>query len=158
MSQNRMNQKLQDYGRQTSTSMDRLPQEIINLIVDATSANRNRADLSRIALTARAFLHQAQSRLFRSIKLEVSYCIRQNSEDSDTFHTILLQSPNIKFHTREIFVNSLAFSHESYHRTHPKPWPCPHHAGPQKWHFLSPKLVEQFHIRNISLLSLCFRV
>jgi hypothetical protein len=131
--------------------MCRLPQEIINLIVDAIGA-RNRADLSRVALTARVFLHQAQSRLFRSIKLEVSYCIQQTSKDWDTFHKLLLQSPNIKFYIREIFVNSLVFSHELYHRTYPKSWPCPNHADRWKRHLLSPKLVEQFHIRNISCL------
>jgi hypothetical protein len=131
--------------------MYRLPQEIINHIVDAIDA-RNRADLSRVALTAHIFLNQAQSHLFRSIKLEVSYCIQQNSEDWDAFHTILLQSLNIKFYVREIFVNSLVFSHESFHRTHPRLWPCPHHAGSQKRHSLSPKIMEQFHIRNISHL------
>lgn len=131
--------------------MSRLPQEIINLVVDAISTG-NRANLSPVALTSRVFLHQAQSHLFRSVKLEVSYCIQQNSEDWDAFHAILLQSPNIKFYIREIFVNSLVFSHESYHRTHPRSWPCPHHADPQQQHFLSHKLVEQFHICNISRL------
>lgn len=134
------------------TSMTRLPQEIIDLIVDAISA-RDRADLSSVALTARVFLHQAQSQLFRSIKLEVSYCIRQISEDWAAFHAILLQSPNIKFYIREIFVNSLVFSHISYH-CNPRSWPCPQHeyAGPQQQHLLSHKLVEQIHICNISRL------
>ena len=121
--------------------MYRLPQEIIYLFVDAISAG-NRADLFRVALTACAFLQQAQSHLFRSIKVEVSYCIQQTSKDWDAFHKLLLQSPNIKFYIREIFVNSLIFSHELYHYTRPKSWPCPHHAGPQKRHLLSPKLVE----------------
>jgi hypothetical protein len=139
------------FRRQTSTSMSRLPQEIINLIVDAIST-RNRADLSLVALTCRVFLHQAQSHLFRSVKLEVSYCIQQNSEDLDNFHAILLQSPNIKHYIQEICVNSLVFSNESYHRTHPRSWPCLHHAGRQQQHFLSRKVVEKFHIRNISCL------
>lgn len=120
--------------------MYRLPQEIIYLIVDAISAG-NRADLSRVALTTCTFLQQAQSQLFRSIRVEVSYCIQQTSKDWDDFHK-LLQSPNIKFYIREIFVNSWIFSHELYHYTRPKSWPCPHHAGPQKRHLLSPKLVE----------------
>lgn len=131
--------------------MSRLPQEIINLVVNAISA-RNRADLSSVALTAHVFLHQAQSHLFHSIKLEVSYCIQQYSEDWDAFHAILLQLPNIKFYIQEIFVNSLVFSHESYHHTHPQSWPCPHYADPQQQHFLSHKLMEQFHICNISRL------
>jgi hypothetical protein len=134
--------------------MSRLPQEIINLIVDAIST-RDRADLSLVALTSRVFLHQAQSHLFRSVKLEVSYCIRQNSEDLDAFHAILLQSPNIKFYIQEICVNGLVFSDESYHRTHPRSWPCPHHAGSQQRHFrhfLSRKVVENFHIRNTPCL------
>ena len=131
-----------------STSMYSLPQEIINLIVDAIGA-RNRADLSRVALTARVFLNQAQSHLFRSIKLELSYCIKRYSKDWDAFNTILLQSLNIKFYIREIFVNRLVFSCESYHPKHldPQSWPCQHHAGSR--HFLSLKLVEQFHISNI---------
>ena len=85
------------------TSMYSLPQEIINLIVDAIGA-RNKVDLCRLALTSRVFLSQAQSQLYRSIKLELSYCIRQISKDLDAFHTILLQSQNIKF----IFGKSLS--------------------------------------------------
>jgi len=139
------------FRRQTSTSMSRLPQEVIDLIVDAIST-RNRVDLSLVTLTSRVFLHQAQSHLFRSVKLEVSYCIQQNSEDLDAFHTILLRSPNIKFYIQEICVNGLVFCSESYHRT--RSWPCPHHAGRgrQHQHFLSRKVVEKFHIRNIPRL------
>jgi len=108
--------------------------------------------LSLVALTARVFLHQAQSHLFRSIKLEVSYCTQQNSEDWDAFYAILLQSPDIKFYIREIFVNSLVFSDGSYHAAHGWPWRCPHHAGSQKQHFVSRK----FSIYRVS--SLYFRV
>ena len=134
--------------------MSRLPQEVIDLIVDAIGP-RNRVDLSLVALTSRVFLHQAQSHLFRSVKLEVSYCIQQSSEDLDAFHSILLRSPNIKFYIQEICVNSLVFCSESYyHHYRVRLQPCPHHAGRsrQHQHFLSRKVVEKFHTRNISRL------
>ncbi|KIM37118.1 hypothetical protein M413DRAFT_31069 [Hebeloma cylindrosporum] len=104
----------------------RLPQEIINLVVDAISAG-NKAELSRVALTARVFLHQAQSqKLFRSVNLEVSHCFKQIAADLDAFHAILLQSPNIKFYIREIFVNSLVFSETmDLEGTLPRTFPCP---------------------------------
>ena len=124
-----------------------LPQEIINLIVDAIGA-RNKVDLCRLALTSRVFLSQAQSQLYRSIKLELSYCIQQISKDLSAFHTILLQSQNIKFYIREIFVNSLVFSNELYNRDRIRR--CPHHARFQKQHLSSPKREEQFHTSNIA--------
>ena len=86
-------------------------------------------DLTRVALTARSFLHRTQFHLFQSIDVDPSrsHCIIQNSQNWDAFHTILLKSPTIKFYIQEIFI----FYEEGYrlHEVdHQISYRCPMHS------------------------------
>ena len=147
-----------------------LPQEIIDRVIDELGYSIKKADLSRVALIARSFLHRTQFHLFRSIDVHPShsYCFIQNSQDWDAFHTILFKSTIIKFHIRELFINNIIFYDKLLAEMVYRPnesYPCPMHptnstksspmrpinsTNSKQQHIVTPRILEKSFRRTIS--------
>ncbi|KAF8874316.1 hypothetical protein CPB84DRAFT_1797592 [Gymnopilus junonius] len=129
-----------------------LPQEIIDAIIDKVNSQGGRRSLSSVALCCRSFLHRAQSHLFRSINVAPSRCFQQDSDDWVMFHTILVESPTIKYHVREIFAKRLDYR-PVYKTLAYLSWTCSEHDDASQRHRLSNSIMKKWYIRKMSHLS-----